>query len=158
MWSASHSCCFTPGERIPITYWIGGWEDPKLGLEVSCPAGIRTLDCPAHNLVIILTTLSWCHVKTLETAFWNEIWKNDLSSWWNWGVCFKRMCGHILLKCMSELAGMHGTPAKHPPCNLGLTHCDFWIFPKLKQELQGRKFSSGIQVMYATAATLCKKS
>jgi hypothetical protein len=53
---------------------------------------------------------------------------------------------------------MSGTPAEQPPYNLDLAHCDFGVFPKLKQELQGKKFSSGIQVMQATAATLHKKS
>ena len=65
---------------------------------------------------------------------------------------------HTAQSVDSELAGMSGTPAEQPPYNLDLAHCDFWVFPKLKQELQGKKFSSGIQVMQATAATLHKKS
>jgi hypothetical protein len=32
-WSASHPSCFTPGERAPSTHWIGGWADPKAGLD-----------------------------------------------------------------------------------------------------------------------------
>jgi hypothetical protein len=32
-WSASRSGCFTPGERTPGTHWIGGWVDPRAGLE-----------------------------------------------------------------------------------------------------------------------------
>jgi ABC-type branched-subunit amino acid transport system ATPase component len=59
---------------------------------------------------------------------------------------------------MSELAGKCGTLAKHPFYNLDLAHRDFWIFPKLKQELHRKKFSSGIQVMLSTATTLCTKS
>jgi hypothetical protein len=32
-WSASRPCRFTPGERAPGTHWIGGWVDPRAGLE-----------------------------------------------------------------------------------------------------------------------------
>jgi len=52
---------------------------------------------------------------------------------------------------MSELAGMSGTPAEHPPYNLDLAHCDFWVFPKLTQELQGKK----IQLQHTGDACHC---
>jgi hypothetical protein len=32
-WSASRPGRFTPGERAPGTHWIGGWVDPRAGLE-----------------------------------------------------------------------------------------------------------------------------
>jgi hypothetical protein len=32
-WSASRPGRFTTGERAPGTHWIGGWVDPKAGLE-----------------------------------------------------------------------------------------------------------------------------
>jgi hypothetical protein len=32
-WSASHTCHFTPGRRAPGIHWIGGWLDPRDGLE-----------------------------------------------------------------------------------------------------------------------------
>jgi hypothetical protein len=32
-WSASHLGRFTPGERTPCTHWIGGWVDPRSGLD-----------------------------------------------------------------------------------------------------------------------------
>jgi hypothetical protein len=28
-WSASRPGHFTPGERAPVTYWIGGWLAPE---------------------------------------------------------------------------------------------------------------------------------
>jgi hypothetical protein len=31
-WSASRPIRFIPGERAPGTHWIGGWVDPKAGL------------------------------------------------------------------------------------------------------------------------------
>jgi hypothetical protein len=31
-WSASRPYRFTPGERAPDTHWIGGWMDPRTGL------------------------------------------------------------------------------------------------------------------------------
>jgi hypothetical protein len=32
-WSASRPVRFTPGERAPGTHWIGGWLDPRAGLD-----------------------------------------------------------------------------------------------------------------------------
>jgi hypothetical protein len=33
-WSASRPCRFTPGKRAaPSTHWIGGWVDPRAGLD-----------------------------------------------------------------------------------------------------------------------------
>jgi hypothetical protein len=31
-WSASGPGRFTPDERAPGTYWIGGWVGPRIGL------------------------------------------------------------------------------------------------------------------------------
>jgi hypothetical protein len=31
-WSASRPGIFTPGEKAPCTHWIGGWIDPRIGL------------------------------------------------------------------------------------------------------------------------------
>jgi hypothetical protein len=32
-WSASRPGRFTAGERAPGTHWIGGWVDPRAGLD-----------------------------------------------------------------------------------------------------------------------------
>jgi hypothetical protein len=32
-WSASRLCRLTPEERAPDTHWIGGWVDPRAGLD-----------------------------------------------------------------------------------------------------------------------------
>jgi hypothetical protein len=32
-WSASRPGLFIPGERAPGTHWIGGWVDPRAGLD-----------------------------------------------------------------------------------------------------------------------------
>jgi hypothetical protein len=32
-WSASRPGRFIPGERASGTHWIGGWRDPKAGLD-----------------------------------------------------------------------------------------------------------------------------
>jgi hypothetical protein len=34
-WSASRPGRFTPGERAPGTYWIGGWVGPRAALDVA---------------------------------------------------------------------------------------------------------------------------
>jgi hypothetical protein len=32
-WSASRPCRLIPGERAPVTHWIGGWAGPRAGLD-----------------------------------------------------------------------------------------------------------------------------
>jgi hypothetical protein len=32
-WSASRNGRFTPGESAPGTLWIGGWVDPRAGVD-----------------------------------------------------------------------------------------------------------------------------
>jgi hypothetical protein len=32
-WSASRLGRLIPGERAPCTHWIGGWVDPRAGLD-----------------------------------------------------------------------------------------------------------------------------
>jgi hypothetical protein len=32
-WSTSHSCRFTPGEPAPRANWVGGWVDPRTGID-----------------------------------------------------------------------------------------------------------------------------
>jgi hypothetical protein len=32
-WSASRPCRFNPRERAPSTHWIGGWVNPRAGLD-----------------------------------------------------------------------------------------------------------------------------
>jgi hypothetical protein len=34
-WSASRPSYFTSGEESPGTHWIGGWVDPKAGLDAT---------------------------------------------------------------------------------------------------------------------------
>jgi hypothetical protein len=45
---ASCPCRFTPGEKTPVAHWIGGWVDPRGGLDdmeklkFLTPTGTRT--------------------------------------------------------------------------------------------------------------------
>jgi hypothetical protein len=34
-WSASRPSCFIPGERAPGIHWLGGWVDPRAGLDAA---------------------------------------------------------------------------------------------------------------------------
>jgi hypothetical protein len=47
-WFASRPGRFNPGERAPGTHWIGGWVDPRAGLndveKILDPTGTGTLD------------------------------------------------------------------------------------------------------------------
>jgi hypothetical protein len=59
-WSASRPDLFNPGERATNTHWIGGWVDPRAGLDnvekrkFLIPPGfeLRTFGCPAVAVAI----------------------------------------------------------------------------------------------------------
>ncbi|PRD27699.1 UNVERIFIED_CONTAM: Histone-lysine N-methyltransferase SETMAR [Trichonephila clavipes] len=38
----------------------------------------------------------------------------------------------------------------HPPYSLDLTPCDFWLFPRLKKPLRGKRFASNKACVKAT--------
>jgi hypothetical protein len=56
-WPGSHPDFFTPRERAPGIYWIGGWVGPTAGLDdveerelLTLPGlELRTLSHPAHS-------------------------------------------------------------------------------------------------------------
>jgi hypothetical protein len=55
-WSATRHCRFTPGEKVPCSYWIGGWVDPRTGLDdvktkflILPGLEFRPLDRSAHS-------------------------------------------------------------------------------------------------------------
>jgi hypothetical protein len=56
-WSASHPDRFVPGERVPGTNRIGGWVDPRTGMDdvemrqnLSLPGiELRPIGRPAHS-------------------------------------------------------------------------------------------------------------
>jgi hypothetical protein len=56
-WSASRPGRLTPGERAPGTQWIGGWVDPRAGLDnvekrkflTLMGLELRPLGRPAHS-------------------------------------------------------------------------------------------------------------
>ncbi|KAI6648630.1 Histone-lysine N-methyltransferase SETMAR-like [Oopsacas minuta] len=45
-----------------------------------------------------------------------------------------------------ELGAMKIGELGHPPYSPSLASCDFWLFPKLKKNLSGRKFESQAQI------------
>lgn len=57
-WPASRPCCFTPGKELMFhTRRLGGTQT-RSGYFREEHTGNRTLGCPAHSLVTILTILS----------------------------------------------------------------------------------------------------
>jgi hypothetical protein len=62
-WSASYPGRFTTGERAPGSHWVGGWVDPRAGVDevekILDPTGTRTPTSwsSSPQLVAIPTTL-----------------------------------------------------------------------------------------------------
>jgi hypothetical protein len=55
---------------------------------------------------------------------------------------------------LAPLTEIGGTALQHPPYSPDLAPCDFWVFPTLKRQLRGKRFSSDDEVKNATAAVL----
>jgi hypothetical protein len=67
-WMASRSGHFTPGERVPGTYWIGGLVGTKASIDnvenrkILTLLELRPLSCPAHSQSL-LHYLSSCSAQ-----------------------------------------------------------------------------------------------
>jgi hypothetical protein len=78
-WSASRPFCFTPGERATGTNWIGGWVDPRAGLDdmgkrkfITLPElELRPLGRPvrSQSLYRLRYPGPWCSVNSLQFYF-----------------------------------------------------------------------------------------
>jgi hypothetical protein len=66
-WSASCPCRFTYGEEAHGTLWIGGWVDPRAGLngveKITDPTGSRTATPRSFSPITTFTT----ELKTLNS-------------------------------------------------------------------------------------------
>jgi hypothetical protein len=85
-WSASQPGRFTPGERASSIYWIGGWVDPRAGVEdaekrkfLTIPGlELRLLGRPACNQSLYRlgypgSKLSISYL--IEICLWNPSWQ-----------------------------------------------------------------------------------
>jgi hypothetical protein len=85
-WSASFTSHITTRERTLGTYWVGGWVDPRAGLDkvakrkTPYPCQELKHGHPAHNLVTILTEI--CHVAVnLLNKCHGQLTRNSFPSW-----------------------------------------------------------------------------
>jgi hypothetical protein len=82
-WSASRLGRFTPGEKAPVTHWIGGWVGPRTGLDdmekrkfltvysnadpsVVHPVASRYIDCAIPAPLTFLYPLFYYDVTALS--------------------------------------------------------------------------------------------
>jgi hypothetical protein len=61
-WSASRPCRFTPGEIASGTHWIGGWVDPRTGLDDVEKRKFLTV--PGLELRLL------CHPARTQSLYW----------------------------------------------------------------------------------------
>jgi hypothetical protein len=76
----------------------------------------------------VLQNVSQAHARTLHTYIHTYI--HTYEGRLNWILCsaWKKWIG--------------GTPLEHPPYSPDIVPYDFWTFPTMKRELQGKKFRS----------------
>ncbi len=56
---------------------------------------------------------------------------------------------HIGKVTFEYLAGKKIKVLPHPPYSPNLAHCDFWLFPKLKEQLRNWIFSANENILFA---------
>jgi hypothetical protein len=79
----------------------------------------------------VLQTFGHFKISCVGASFsWLEKPRNRMGRDMNW----------ILFSAWKEWIG--GTPLEHPPYSSDLAPCDFWAFPTMKREPQGKKFRS----------------
>jgi hypothetical protein len=72
-WSASRPCRFTPGEGSPCTHWIGGWVNPRAGLDYVENRKFLTLPgLELHLSVVQPVTSRYTNCAILTPKLWVE--------------------------------------------------------------------------------------
>jgi len=61
---------------------------------------------------------------------------------------------HTLLLVWQFLSNKNITVCPHPPYSLDLAPCDFWLFPKVKMTMKGKRFESIQDVEAVTTVQL----
>jgi hypothetical protein len=85
-WWASRPGRFTPGERAPNIHVIGGWVDPRAGLDAMekrnlAPAGIptpavqplagRSTDWPCRNELLYVRSVCYLFLSVIDNSVWS---------------------------------------------------------------------------------------
>ena len=92
----------------------------------------------------------WIYIKfyiTLEHSSMETIWMIQkaaaMGNWWlaasSWQHTRSCITYHVLGRVFSETSNPPGDSAPHIP---DLVPCDFWLFPKLKVPLKGKRFQT----------------
>lgn len=68
--------------------------------------------------------------------------------------CCKNTIAHLSLMVQSALAKQGTSTLAHPPYSLNLTLCNFYMLPRLKNNLKGCHFSSASEHEEAATTTL----
>jgi hypothetical protein len=107
-WSASRPGRFTPGERAPSTHWIGGWVNPKSGLDdvekrkfLPLPGlELRPLGYSARSQSLYQLCCPGSHMYSIlkEFIFTTSelVCSSSACDSWSEGVWFKSWPGHQL--------------------------------------------------------------
>jgi hypothetical protein len=100
-WSASRTGRFTPGERASSTHWIGGWVNPRAGLDdmekwkflphldsntdpsVVQPVISRYTDCaiPALNWYLLSVLIYQNMFSIITLVFWDYVFWCHTEAW-----------------------------------------------------------------------------
>jgi hypothetical protein len=88
------------------------------------------LQCSIQLLLNVLQIVDSFEIFLGAPFSWLEKLTNHMGRDLNW------------ILCSAWKTWISGTPLEHLPYSLDLFPCDFWVFPTMKRELQGKKFQS----------------
>ena len=72
----------------------------------------------------------------------------------NWQLHHDNAPAHSAHLIQAYLAKNNTPLVRHPPYSPDMAPCDFWLFPKLKTTLKGKRFESREEIMRKTTAEL----
>ncbi len=72
----------------------------------------------------------------------------------NWQLHHDNAPAHFAHLIQTYLAKNNTPLVRHPPYSPDMASCDFWLFPKLKTTLKGKRFESREEIMKKTTAEL----
>jgi len=77
---------------------------------------------------------------------WPQLWESG-----DWQLHHNNARTHSLALVQAFLAKHHITQVCQPPYSPDLAPCDFWLFPKLKSLLKGRRFVKAMVTQYTSS-------
>ena len=107
-----------------------------------CPPWARTR--PDNNQGVLHQVL--CRLRDMVRRKRPQLWASG--DWW---LCHDNVPSHSSALVLAFLEKHRISQVCQSPCSPDLAPCDFWLFPKLKSTLKGRRFVNVMVTRYTSS-------